>query len=152
MESESHGEISDKLSNATTQLPAAAVTHASASLGALRTGTGDGSTSIVITFIAVVLPVPCSPWKAITGCGMSGWNIATTAASTRGRSSSVALKIVHSSSKDPPRTGSGNAATNGVRLNKIGACGSIVHPADVILMARPVWSPIRRRARSRYPL
>jgi hypothetical protein len=90
--SDSQSGMPERLSSATTQDPAAAVVHASTSRGALRTGTGLGSTMEARRDIAVVLPVPCSPVIRTTGCDRSGISPATS--TVAGRESSNASKWI----------------------------------------------------------
>ena len=105
IESDSHGGMSERLSSPTTHDPAAAVTHESGSRGGLRAGTGVASTVDTTSFMALVLPVPCSPKSPSTGWGVSGRRAAISQAASNGRSSGSTLSHRHSSPSSPPRRG-----------------------------------------------
>jgi len=57
-ESDNHGGMPDRLSRATTQEPEAAVTQESASRGAWRSGTGEGSMRSTNMRVVVLLALP----------------------------------------------------------------------------------------------
>ena len=132
-ESDNHPEIPDRLSRATTHEPAAAVTHDSASRGACRKGTGDGSIRSTIIRVAVLLALPCSANSASIGCGQSlCTRVATSVAIRTGRSSSATLTKFQSKSRFGWLAGMSISPVNFVRKNLTGADGVSDHlPSDI---------------------
>ena len=134
----------DRLSSATIQEPLAATTHASISRGAARTCAGLGSINDAHSLAVVVFAVPCSPYKAMIGCEVSGLSAATRNPTTRGHEGGSTFNRSRSSSRLPPRTGTGNGPVSSLRSNRMGDRSTTSQPPAVTTTTRLVSSPRSR--------
>src|SRR5829696_2817513 len=82
MASESHGWSVDMLSKATHQELVAAITRSRSFRGVVRSGAVEGSTRERTRRSAVLLALPCSPWKRSTGYGPLGLKACTSQVQT----------------------------------------------------------------------
>src|SRR5262249_55876154 len=101
----SHGGSHDRFSRPTTQLPLAVIARSRGEDGSARRGAALGSGNSRSTAHPVVFALPCSPYTASTGRGMSPRRQATRKPRTSGHSSSATLRNTRRSVREPPRTG-----------------------------------------------